>query len=211
MLNLPCELEEDFSRVEELIRRTVSGEPEEALGQLRHYIGLLHHWSGRMSLVSVGDRVILGTKHLMPALAMVPLVCSLPHRTVLDFGSGAGLPGIPLKIMLPETRITLVESRRRRVSFLREVVRKLGLQGVEIINKRLEDWGGAKAGGVDLVVSRSVNQGKVLDQVRHCLAPHGAVLVSLGREGGAKGGKGVVLLEKNMSWGGGKTRLGLMA
>ncbi|MEW6750935.1 MAG: 16S rRNA (guanine(527)-N(7))-methyltransferase RsmG [Candidatus Latescibacterota bacterium] len=148
---------------------------------LRRYIILLHVWSGRMSLVSQQDRDRLGTRHLLPSLAWLPLVASLPRGRILDLGSGAGLPGLPLAVALPDSRVYLIESRRRRASFLREVVRRLGLRTISIIHGRAEDWSGPD-GGVDLVVSRAVGDPQVAMRLAgRAMAAHAHGLVLCGR------------------------------
>jgi len=156
--------------------------PPKAWIRLEEYVSLLNQWSSRVNLISRRDRNQLATKHLAPALLLLPLILSLPHRTLLDLGSGAGLPGIPLKIALPDTQFYLVESRRKRVTFLREVVRKLELKKVEVVNSRIEDW--AFLGGrIDLAVSRAVAGPEILRfWVTPHLAAHGSILTTLGVE-----------------------------
>jgi 16S rRNA (guanine527-N7)-methyltransferase len=162
-----------------------SSTPDEVWDKLMEYAHLLHTWSGRMSLISREDRGFLISRHLVPALRWLPLIACLPKRSLLDFGSGGGLPGIPLKIALPETWVYLVESRRRRANFLREVVRRLGLKKVEVVNSRLEEWEGVE-GGVDIIVSRAVMPVKSLGGVaRPHLSPHGLMLIHLD-EGGSR-------------------------
>lgn len=172
---LPRRLEEDLSNLwRSEVWAQIGPEGQELL---REYAGLLYHWSGRLSLVSRGDRDYLATRHLLPALALVPLVRDLPHQTVLDFGSGAGLPGVPLKIMLPQAAFTLVESRRRRATFLREVVRRLRLERVEVVNQRIEEMPTRAA---DLVVSRAVMPpDEVMARARPHLNVGGSVLTSM--------------------------------
>lgn len=152
------------------------------------YLELLHIWSGRMSLISQADCDHLATRHLLPSLAWLPMVSSLPHARILDLGSGAGLPGVPLAISLPHARVYLVESRRRRAHFLREASRRLGLGAVEVVNARAEEWSGPD-GGVDLVVSRAVGSPReVVRLAGHCMAPHAHALV-LSAAGGQPGGR----------------------
>lgn len=117
--------------------------------QLALYGELLRRWARRMSLVAGGDLSHLGERHFAPALRLRPILRALPHAHVLDVGSGGGLPAIPLKIVLPDMALTLVESRRRRCSFLREGVRALGLQDVEVLHQRLEDGDPHGAGSAE--------------------------------------------------------------
>ena len=105
---------------------------------LGRFADLLFQWSQRVSLVSSGDRSQISRKHLLPSVALRQLIITLPHRAVWDVGSGAGLPGIPLAITLPQARFLLIESRRRKASFLREAVRRLSLDNTTVLHERLE-------------------------------------------------------------------------
>ena len=110
---------------------------------------------------------------------MVPIIMSLPNRVILDLGSGAGLPAIPLKIAFPNSHFILVESRRKRANFLRGIVRSIGLHRIDVVNDRIENWQGID-GGVDLVTARAVAApNKMIELVRDHLAPHGWVLTPL--------------------------------
>ena len=126
--------------------------------QLEGYAGLLYRWSQRLSLISSGDRAIIPEKHIFPSLALRQIIMSVPNRVVWDLGSGAGLPGIPLAITLPETSFLLIESRRRKASFLREVIRRLSLGNAFVLHERLEPDSEGLPGGspkADVVLSRA--------------------------------------------------------
>ena len=176
-------LKQDWLRFERKI--TTSGVPTlvSGLESFKKYASLLYHWSGKINLISPGDRSQLATKHLASSLALLPLVKMVPHKTVLDFGSGAGLPGIPLKIALGESEVILVESRRRRAHFLREVIRHLALEKVEVVNARLEDWPGTGESQVEVVVSRAVKQpDEVWSSINPYLTRYGALIISLAQK-----------------------------
>ncbi len=148
--------------------------------QLSHYVSLLYVWSGRTNLVSAQDRLRLASRHLLPSLAMRKVILGIPHQIVADLGSGSGLPGVPLKISLPGTAFQLIEARRRRANFLREVTRKLDLNRVEVVNCRVEDWECPEAARPDVIVSRATMASEQL--VRCCaglLRPRGRVLFTL--------------------------------
>jgi|GEM_PF-2798788 len=145
--------------------------------QLSCYVRLLFAWSGRTSLVSEQDRLGLASRHLLPSLAMRGVVLQYPRGIVADLGSGSGLPGVPLKITLPASAFQLIEARRRRANFLREVVRKLALEQVEVVNSRVEDWVCPDEKRPHLVVSRATMA--VNELVHYCAAilrPGGRVL-----------------------------------
>jgi len=169
----------DLSRAEihSLCPDATAAECDRWRGQLAEYGRLLSHWGHRVNLVAEGDLPYLGARHLAPALSLRPLLRSLPHHRVLDVGSGGGLPAIPLKIALPEMALTLVEGRRRRCSFLREVVRSLGLRDVRVLNQRLE-MGPGEGGGHALATLRAVAvTPELVGSLRPWLVP-GSFLVS---------------------------------
>ena len=113
------------------------------LARLATYIDLLLRWNARMNLTAVRGPEQIVTRHfgeslfaarrLYPASSLEPGACSL-----IDLGSGAGFPGLPIKIWAPAIQSTLLESNHRKATFLREVVRALQLSGVEVLSTRAE-------------------------------------------------------------------------
>ena len=151
---------------------------EAAVASLLGYLRILGRWSGRMNLVSSTDRGAVCGRHLIPSLRLRPTLLEVRHGSVVDLGSGAGFPGIPLAITTPGSRFTLVESRRRRASFLRAVIRELSLSNAMVVNERVESW--HPAAPADVVLARSVGApGRVAGLVEHVLAPDGFLLVTL--------------------------------
>lgn len=90
------------------------------------YLSLILRWNQRINLSSVRNEEEILSKHLVESIAVA---CALPKRisTLLDFGSGAGLPGIPIALCRPEIAVTLAESQGKKAAFLREAVRELGI------------------------------------------------------------------------------------
>jgi 16S rRNA (guanine527-N7)-methyltransferase len=114
-------------------------------------------------------------RHLLNSAALAPLIP--PAGTVVDIGSGAGLPGIPLAIARPDLQVVLLEPMQRRVEFLRECVDALGL-AVAVQRGRAED-GGMQA---DVVVARAVAPlGRLIELADRLLGPHGQLLALKGR------------------------------
>jgi 16S rRNA (guanine527-N7)-methyltransferase len=95
-------------------------------------------WNARMNLVSLQSELDLPVRHFIDSLTLLPYVPP-GTGTVLDIGSGAGFPAIPLKIVRMDLHMTLLEASRKKCSFLKEVIRRLGLQGIAILNCRLEE------------------------------------------------------------------------
>lgn len=144
------------------------------------YLAVLETWSARINLTAVK-----GEREQMVRLildSMAPAVFLEKGMRVMDMGSGAGLPGVPLMISVPGLSVMLAESRRKRVDFLRTVLRETGLAGAEVYHGRVEDY----AGGVfDAVLARALGG---LDQIARfaagILKPGGLVIAMKGPEPG---------------------------
>jgi 16S rRNA (guanine527-N7)-methyltransferase len=104
----------------------------------REYGRMLYEKSAALSLIAKGDRGDVFTRHIADSLNPISLF-SAPPSSVLDIGSGGGLPGIPLAIAWPETRVLLLESRERKAGFLEQAVRTLQLRNARVLCARLED------------------------------------------------------------------------
>tara|TARA_B100000579_G_C22610699_1_gene747114 strand:+ start:102 stop:725 length:624 start_codon:yes stop_codon:yes gene_type:complete len=149
--------------------------PEERWGALEKYGRLLYVWSGKMNLLSRSERNLIATRHTWRGLALAQIIESRTPRTIIDVGSGAGIPAVPIKICLPDVETYLVESRRRRANFLRTVVRELGLERIHVVNERIENW---KSDVVaDIFTARAVARPNVLQKWMTNHASDGATLV----------------------------------
>ena len=112
----------------------------QAISSLARYQRELAHWSGRMNLIAKNTSVQqMVENHFLDSLTLLPLLPEGAH--LLDVGSGAGFPGLACRAVRPDLLLTMVEPRLKRVSFLRHIVRTLGLSGVRIIAGRIEDEG----------------------------------------------------------------------
>lgn len=109
--------------------------PEDLYSRCSAYLDLLLRWNARTNLTAIRDPEILTTRQLGESLFAAQLVPE--HGTLLDFGSGAGFPGIPLQFMRPTLQVTLAESQGKKASFLREAVRTLSLPA-EVCASRVE-------------------------------------------------------------------------
>ncbi|MES2222891.1 MAG: 16S rRNA (guanine(527)-N(7))-methyltransferase RsmG [Acidobacteriota bacterium] len=121
---------------------------------LARYLEILSRWNQKMNLTAVRDPRLLLHLHLGECLRASQRI-PREVETVLDFGSGAGFPGIPMQIIRPELRVTLADSQQKKASFLREVVREVGLSGAQVYAGRVEDMPPTSV--FDLVALRAVD------------------------------------------------------
>ena len=131
---------------------------ENQINQLLKYYELLVEWNGFMNLTAITDYDEVLKKHFMDSLSLIKVFDVHQDVSVIDVGTGAGFPGLVLKIAYPNLKITLLDSLNKRIQFLNEVIKQLDLKGIETIHGRAEDF--AKAGMLrekfDLCVSRAV-------------------------------------------------------
>lgn len=108
--------------------------PEDSEARLAEHVRLVREWNRAVSLVSRADLLELEPRHVVDSLSLAPVLAGrgLSGGILLDIGSGAGFPAIPLAVVLPELRVVLVERSERKVGFLRKVVGALGLERVRI-------------------------------------------------------------------------------
>jgi 16S rRNA (guanine527-N7)-methyltransferase len=130
------------------------GQPE--LDLFSAYYNELLLWNRRINIVSEKSSREIVVRHFLDSLTAAPSIAS-PDGLLIDLGSGGGFPGIPLRIALPTLQVMLVESSRKKSSFLSHIVRTLALDGVTVIRERVEILIGEKAcaGCFDTVLSRA--------------------------------------------------------
>lgn len=146
-----------------------------ALDRLLDYIELLQRWNNAYNLTAVRDPQEMLTRHLLDSLAVAPFVRG---DTLADLGTGAGLPGIPLAILEPSRRHTLIDSNGKKIRFLREAVRALMLDNVRVEQNRVE----AARGSYDCITARAFTTlRQMLTLGGHLLAPGGIWLALKGQ------------------------------
>ena len=180
--------QKNFDPIDEVLASTGISIPQGANELLHTYFSELMEWNRRMDLTGFKDLGTMVISHLGDTLTVIPLLDKKSHARILDIGTGAGIPGLLIKILRPEVHMTLVDARRRKVSFLRYIISKLGLQGVEAIHSSLTPHRPCPQlpqGDYDVVISRAV--GDLLALAR--LA--GPYLAKQGRFILMKGPKGV--------------------
>lgn len=138
----------------------------------------LEEWNRRFNLTAIRQPAEMVPKHLLDSLSVQPW---LHGSRIADVGTGAGFPGLPLAIVNPARRFTLIESTGKKARFVEHAVRKLGLDNVEVVNARAESL--RPAAPFDTVVCRAVGKvGELLRLAGHLCAPGGRLLAMKGRQ-----------------------------
>lgn len=148
-----------------------------AQARLVAYLCLIEKWNRVHNLTAVREPEKMVILHLLDSLAVLPHVAGA--RTLLDVGTGAGLPGIPLAIARPDLAVTLLDASHKKAAFLRQAKAELGLANIDVVCDRVENWHPPTA--YDIVVSRAFAElADFVAQAAHLLAPGGTMLAMKG-------------------------------
>jgi len=130
--------------------------PDTAVEGYLYYIDELKRWNQRINLTAIKGDVEIAVKHFLDSLTVAQYMRMA--KTVLDVGTGAGFPGLPLKILLPSIHVVLLDASQKRIFFLRHIIRGLDLHGVEAVHGRAEQEHviAKYKRSFDLVISRAV-------------------------------------------------------
>lgn len=140
------------------------------------YLTELKKWQKAYSLTSLKKDEDIVAKHFLDSCLYL---AALPEGSILvaDVGSGAGFPGVPIKIIRPEIVMTLIEPSRKKSAFLRHIIRKLGIEGISVLESRIEELGGA----FDIIVTRALYTAKeFVEKASPLLRPGGMLVMSKG-------------------------------
>ena len=144
---------------------------------LLHYLRLLQKWNQTYNLTAIRDFETMVTHHILDSLAILPW---LNGKRILDVGTGAGLPGIPLALANPDLTVVLLDSNGKKIRFLQEVQRQLKLPHVEVLQSRAENY--RPSFHFDTVISRAFSElGQMMKWTRHLLIHDGIWLAMKGR------------------------------
>ena len=152
---------------------------ETALDTFVSYYELLSEWNSRINLVSKRDMERFEDYHILDSLKIASIVDFSGKHSILDFGSGAGLPGIPLAISFPELTVTLLESRAKRCSFLSAACTSIPLPNAQAVQSTLESLDNSFYNRYDVVITRAT--GRLVDFYRKTekFLTHNGILISI--------------------------------
>ena len=140
------------------------------------FIRLLEKWNRVTNLTAVRDPLQMVTRHILVSLAVVPF---LTRGSLLDVGTGAGLPGVPIAIASPGLDVTLLDSNAKKLRFVRQATAELGLDNVQVVQARMQEYQPGRS--FDMVISRAVaSLDELYQQTVHLLRPGGRMLFMKG-------------------------------
>ena len=147
------------------------------LNKLDKFYHLLIEWNEKINLTRIVDEKDVYLKHFYDSLTITKEIDLSKVNTLCDVGTGAGFPGIVLKIMYPNLKVTLIDSLQKRVNYLNEIIKELKLTDIEAIHSRGEDY----KGSFDVVTSRAVaNIEKLVGYTMHLVAKDGIFIAMKG-------------------------------
>lgn len=150
---------------------------EETIGQLANYLNLLETWNQAFNLTAITDPREMVYLHIIDSLTVLPY---LKGTRMLDVGSGAGLPGIPLAILHPEQHWVLLDKNSKKTRFQTQVIAELGLNNVEPVHSRCEDFQPDVC--FDSILSRAFGTLRMfVETTGHLLCPHGVFIAMKGK------------------------------
>ena len=172
----------DTARIAELLEPFLPAPDSLLLEQLQTYLELLLRWNARTNLTAVRRPEEMVTRHFGESLFAARVLLGEDRSAsgrLADVGSGAGFPGVPMKLFAPGLRLTLIESQNKKATFLRELVRALELRDAEVFYGRAERWGQS----ADYVTLRAVEKiGQALSVAADLVAPGGRMGVLIAAE-----------------------------
>ena len=180
------------NRIREIFHNIDLDLSDRQVQQFIDYFHLLVEWNNKMNLTAItaSDEVLI--KHFADSVISAKMVDYKAYNSLVDIGTGAGFPGIPLKIVYPHLEVTLVDALNKRVQFLNVVIETLELDGIEALHGRAEDLARTSMrDGYDLCVSRAVSQLNVLCEYCMPFIRPGGLFISY------KGSKTLEELEKS--------------
>lgn len=169
-------------RIREILADYILPVPDGLEHQVRAYMGLLALWQRKLPLTAIQDPEEIVRLHFGESMFALSLVSGTMHGRLADVGSGAGFPGLPLRLAEPGLSVIQIEPNKKKCAFLHEVVRSLRLSGIEIVSSPFESTE-IESASLSFVTCRALGRyAAVARWAKDKLKPHGSLLLWLGRQ-----------------------------
>lgn len=152
---------------------------EKQLIQLEQYYQLLIDWNEKINLTAITEHDQVYLKHFYDSLTLVKIINLKEQETLCDIGTGAGFPGIVIKIFFPDLKVTLVDSLQKRTIFLNKVIETLQLENIEVCHARAEEYAINNREQFDIVTARAVSHLRILLEYGIPMVKVGKYLVAM--------------------------------
>lgn len=133
--------------------------------QLEMYYNLLIEWNNKMNLTGITERNSVYLKHFYDCITLIKAIDLTKNLKIVDVGSGAGFPGLVLKIVFPNLNVVLVDALNKRINFLNHVIESLKLENIEAIHDRIENYAKNNLEVFDLVTCRAVAKLNIISEL----------------------------------------------
>lgn len=154
---------------------------EDQLNDLETYYSLLIEYNNHTNLTRITDKEDVYLKHFYDSLTLTKAI-KLTNQSLLDVGTGAGFPGLVLKIIFPNIKLTLVDSLNKRINFVKAVVKRLDLSNVFIYHERAEEFAKVNREKFDVVTSRAVANLQTLSEISLPMVMEGGYFIAMKAE-----------------------------
>ncbi len=138
---------------------------EDMINKLDRFYHLLIEWNAKINLTTIVKEEDVYLKHFYDSLTLFKEVDLTKDLYLCDVGTGAGFPGIVLKIVFPQLKIVLIDSLQKRITYLNEIIKELDLHDIEAIHTRMEDYSKINEEKFDIITARAVANIKVLSEI----------------------------------------------
>ena len=161
---------------------------DEEISKLEKYADLLKEWNEKINLTAITEKEQVFLKHFYDSLTLVKIINLDKVDNLCDLGTGAGFPGLVLKIFFPQLKLTLVDALNKRINFLDVVVKELFLENVTLVHARAEEYGKGHRECFDVVTARALSSFPILlEYSASLLKVHGHLIAMRGLDDSSDG------------------------
>ena len=161
---------------------------DEEISKLEKYVDLLKEWNEKINLTAITEKEQVFLKHFYDSLTLVKIINLDKVDNLCDLGTGAGFPGLVLKIFFPQLKLTLVDALNKRINFLDVVVKELSLENVTLVHARAEEYGRNHRECFDMVTARALSSFPILlEYSASLLKVHGHLIAMRGLDDSSDG------------------------